>query len=762
MLTGSARRALTRPTAAIQWPATAIGGNRDDENDDDRRPALPPPAFLRAAFGWDGTPPPGARAMSTVARARATGRHRWVSSSSTAAAAAAQQQQQQRREASDLKPPSWIPKFLLKEAIEAPDGYNRWRVPPASIAIHLCIGSVYSWSVLAGPLTNELGVVAQSAHDWALTDVTWTFSAAIVSLGLSAAIAGTWLEKVGPRMVGLTAAACWGGGFLLGSAGVATHNLPLIYAGYGALGGVGLGLGYVSPVSTLIRWFPDRRGMATGMAIMGFGGGAMIGGPLKKFLLAKYAEAPDYLGRAGDVALQTIDGARFAEVAGEMKEVVVASASDLAKSTLDVAALGLEEGVYVVGTGNTGAASTFLTLGALYASVMTLASFQYRVPKKDWAPAGWTPPVDTGPAAAASGSGSGGAAGGFSLTHAGITTKHVHIDQALKTPQFYLLWTNLCLNVTAGIGVIGVAKTMMGDIFGHYDLPAWFSYVSLIAVCNMFGRILWASGSDYLGRKNTYTAFFTLGPALYLSVPVVAGLVAAGGAGAQPVAPLLLFCGATGLVFTMYGGGFATIPAYLADVFGTKYVGGIHGRLLTAWSTAGVAGPGAITYLRQGATDDAIADLATKVDPAAFQQAFGAPLENLKQLADANTVNIARLLEIAPPGTVDPTPGLYNTTCTAMAGLLGVAFVSNLLVRPVHPKHHMPDDAPEDGEAPAGAPAAPVTVGAFRGKLWDGAQGAWVPGGGAKGFHTISCMTPARCSSSSSPPVDVDFVVRSQ
>ena len=475
-------RGFLRPAARVTAAAaTAIADPRRNCHT-----VVPPPTALVAAaapFLFDTPPhrnyaaafgaPKAPRTFTARYASTATTPTRSAATPSTPSAAApadAADNKPMARETSDLTPPSWIPKFLLKESIVAPEGFNRWWVPPASIAIHLCIGSVYSWSVLAGPLTNELGVVAQSAHDWALTDVTWTFSAAIVSLGLSAAIAGTWLEKVGPRMVGLTAAACWGGGFLLGGMGVATHSLPLIYGGYGVLGGVGLGLGYVSPVSTLIRWFPDRRGMATGMAIMGFGGGAMIGGPLKKFLLTHYAQAPEYLGKVSDVAsLHTVDGTRFATVAGEAREVVVASAADLAKSTLDVAALGLEEGVYLVGMGDTGAASTFFTLGALYATVMAVASFQYRVPREGWIPEGWTPPVEENKKGVQQDT--------FSLTSAGITTKHVHIDQALKTPQFYLLWTNLCLNVTAGIGVIGVAKTMMGDLFGQYDMPTWFSYV---------------------------------------------------------------------------------------------------------------------------------------------------------------------------------------------------------------------------------------------------------------------------------------------
>ena len=554
--------------------------------------------------------------------------------------------------------------FLRKENIVAPDGYNRWRVPPASIAIHLCIGSVYAWSVFNTPLTRDLGVVASSANDWSLSSVVWIFSVAIVCLGLAAAFAGKWLEKVGPRFVGVVAAFLWGGGFIIGSIGISTHQLWLLYLGYGVLGGFGLGLGYVSPVSTLIRWFPDRRGMATGLAIMGFGGGAMIGAPLISALLETFQRAPEYLGAENMVALVTEEGRRFAETAAGKVEVVIASANQ-------AASFGGEAGVYVVGTGETGAASTFLTLGIAYFIVMMFASFQYRVPKEGWKPEGWQPK----PEASSKGM---------------VSRNHVHIDQALKTPQFWLLWIVLCFNVTAGIGVIGVAKTMINEIFGNLAIvTAGFAgtYVLMISVFNMVGRFFWASTSDYIGRKNTYHCFFVIGTLLYLSIPFWAGM--------GNTTALIGFYIATMIIFTMYGGGFATIPAYLADLFGTLHVGGIHGRLLTAWSTAGVLGPFAITYLRNMSVENAIADLAAKVDPAAFASKFGAPMADLQKLVEAKTVTVARLLEIAPAGTVDPTSTLYNTTMYAMAGLLVLAFIANLLVKPVREKHHVENTHPE-------------------------------------------------------------------
>ena len=578
---------------------------------------------------------------------------------------------------SNIKKSNSFFSFLLKDRIIAPKNFNRWRIPPASIAIHLCIGSVYAWSIFNPALIKQLGVVSSSADDWTLSSVIWIFSVAIVCLGLAAAIAGKWLEDVGPRCVGVTAACLWGGGFIVGSIGILTHQLWLIYLGYGVFGGCGLGLGYVSPVSTLIRWFPDRRGMATGMAIMGFGGGAMIGAPLKKFLLDKFAKSPEYLGVESAVNLITEEGRRFAEIAGEKVEVVVASASEAAKMAIPG-----DAGVYVVGTGDTGAAGAFLTLGIVYFIVMMIAAFQYRVPAEDWKPEGYEPPSAEESSAKMK------------------TLDNVHINQAIKTPQFYQLWIVLCFNVSAGIGVIGVAKTMMSEIFGSAPTGTELSsivtasfagtYVLMISVFNMCGRIIWASLSDYIGRKNTYHCFFVLGTLLYISIPFTANAVSIN----PSVTYLVMFYAATMIIFTMYGGGFATIPAYLADMFGTLHVGGIHGRLLTAWSTAGVIGPVAIAQLRNLSVNNSLKELVSKVDPSKFLEKFGAPIENLDELVKAKTVTISKLMEIAPEGTVDPTPSLYNTTMYAMAGLLIIAFFSNLLMKPVASKHHVQNTHP--------------------------------------------------------------------
>lgn len=442
--------------------------------------------------------------------------------------------------------------FFSKQRTIAQPGYNRWMVPPAALAVHLCIGQAYAFSVFNNPLSRLIGITESAPEDWKLTTLGWIFSLAIVFLGLSAAFGGKWLEKVGPRLTMFVAACCFGGGFLISALGVSLHQIWLIYLGYGVVGGIGLGLGYVSPVSTLIKWFPDRRGMATGMAIMGFGGGAMIGAPLSILLMDHYKTAT-----------------------------------------------------------SAGVVEAFIVMGCLYFISMLIGSLAIRIPPENWQPKGWVAPVSQNDM---------------------ITKHHVHIDQALKTPQFYLLWMVLCLNVTAGIGVLGQASVMIQEIFkGSITAAAAAGFVGLLSLFNMGGRFFWSSASDFIGRKNTYFIFFVVGIALYASVPSIGK---SGNVG--------LFIVLYALILSMYGGGFSTIPAYLADIFGTRYVGGIHGRLLTAWATAGVLGPVLVNYLRESQIEQGVAK------------------------ADA-----------------------YSVTMYIMAGLLSLGALCNLMIRPVHEKHHI-------------------------------------------------------------------------
>ncbi len=409
--------------------------------------------------------------------------------------------------------------------------------------------------------------------------------------------------------------------------------------------------------------------MATGMAIMGFGGGAVIAAPLNEFLIRLFYRAPEYLGGVGDVALVTRDGRRFVETADGLQEVVTAGAYDVSQMIVPG-----QEGVYLAGTGDVGIMGAFIVLGAVDGAVMTLAAFAFRIPAPDWQPAGWTPPDEP------------------EADERMITRQNVSPNQALQTPQFYLLWLVLCLNVTAGIGALGVAKTMMTEIFGStlphvVDGAFAATYVLMISVFNMGGRFFWASASDHLGRKRTYWIFFALGSVLYLSIPLAAQQVSV----SPSVVWLVYFYAASMLIFTMYGGGFAAIPAYLADVFGSRYVGAILGRLLTAWSVAGVLGPLAITTLRQRAEVNPILDLAHQVGPEAFRAKFGAGIEELDLLIREKTVTVAKLMDIAPAGVSHPGAGLYNTTMFLMVGLLLVALVANALMRPVSERPHLPE-----------------------------------------------------------------------
>jgi len=443
--------------------------------------------------------------------------------------------------------------LLDREHTVAPPGFNRFLVPPAAIAVHLAIGQAYAFSTFNLPLTKLIGLKASAPGDWDLKEVGWIFSIAIAVLGSSAALFGRWVERAGPRKSMFTAALCFGGGFLLSAVGIHRHELWLLYLGYGVLGGCGLGIGYISPVSTLIKWFPDRPGMATGMAIMGFGGGALIAAPLSVILMDHF-KTPT----------------------------------------------------------SSGVLETFATMGVIYFMYMMIGVFTVRVPAADWKPAGWVAPAQPRKL---------------------VTSAQVAVDAAWRTPQFWLLWVVLCMNVTAGIGVIGQASPMIQEIFSGKVTPAAAAgFVGLLSLFNMGGRFIWASTSDYIGRRNTYMVFFLLGIALYALVPTLGHLGEKG-----------LFVAAFCIILSMYGGGFATIPAYLRDMFGTYQVGAIHGRLLTAWSVAGVLGPVLVNYIRQYQIDSGV-----------------------------------------------PKAQAYSVTMYIMCGLLLVGFLCNLAMRAVDEKHHQP------------------------------------------------------------------------
>jgi len=462
--------------------------------------------------------------------------------------------------------------FLARERTIAKPGFSRWMVPPAALCVHLCIGQAYAFSVFNLPMTRLIGITQSAPNDWHLPELGWIFSIAIFFLGTSAAVFGRWVEEGGPRRAMFTAALCWAGGFFVSAIGAYIHNLWVIYLGYGVLGGCGLGIGYISPVSTLIKWFPDRPGMATGMAIMGFGGGAFIASPLSVYLMSVFRTAH-----------------------------------------------------YV------GVAPTFVVMGGIYFVFMMVGAFIVRVPAPGWKPEGYTPPVQASKL---------------------ITTSDVFVYDALKTPQFWLIWWILCLNVTAGIGVLGQASAMSQEMFpGHITPVAAAGFVGLMSLFNMGGRFFWASTSDYIGRKNTYFVFMVLGFALYCTVPYTGAVGSVEG-----------FVVCFLVIISMYGGGFSTVPAYLKDMFGTRYVGAIHGWLLTAWSMAGIFGPVLVNYIRE------------------YNITHGVPKAQA-----------------------------YNVTMYIMAGLLVIGFLCNLLVKAVHHRFHMhPEHEAELAQAEVAAAGEPA------------------------------------------------------
>jgi MFS family permease len=450
--------------------------------------------------------------------------------------------------------------FLDRERTVAGPGFNRWLIPPAALAVHLCIGQAYATSVYKTSLVEHF--------DASLTAVGVVFSVAIVMLGLSAAVAGKWVDRNGPRKAMAVSAVCWSAGFLVGAAGIATGQLWLVYLGYGVIGGIGLGIGYISPVSTLIKWFPDRPGLATGMAIMGFGGGAMIASPLSAQLMAAFDPAFN---------------------------------PDNTESAASGSAVAL----------------MFVTLAVIYFVFMMFGALTVRVPPEGWRPEGFDPEREQ--------------------QQSLVTTGAVSADNAIRTPQFWLLWTVLFCNVTAGIGILEQASPMIQDFFREggttsVSSSAAAGFVGVLSMANMAGRFVWSSTSDVVGRKPMYMAYLGVGIAAYLALAMLGSTATA------------LFVLLAALIISFYGGGFSTVPAYLKDLFGSFQVGAVHGRLLTAWSAAGVAGPLIIN---------------------GFLDAQGTP------------------------GSL--TADAYRPALLTMVAILAVGFVANLAIRAVADRFHEPE-----------------------------------------------------------------------
>lgn len=532
-----------------------------------------------------------------------------------------------------------------------------------AFATHMCIGSPYAWSVMSATIALEYGFVTSAASDWTFMQVTAPVSIVFAFQGLMAALFGKWQMRVGTKTAMLVAATCFGGGTLLGAAGVATHQLWMLYAGYGVLAGTGVGLAYTPPVQALLEWFPDRKAMASGLTIAGFGSGALLAAPLFTKLCASFATLPTYLGTRDAVATITQDGKLFSEVEGTLREVVVATAADLVKL-----AHTLPEGVYLMGSGNTGAAQALAVMGVGYFGVMSAAALAMKRPAPGYVPPGFVPPVAS--------------------PNAPSALQNVHVDTVMRTPQFQQLGVMFFCVACGGMGLFSVAKPMMNEIFSS-TLPGLVTaafagnYVLALSAGNLGGRLGWAALSDKIGRRATFQMFTFGSIPLFLSVPYLVRSVVESGSSVG----LYGFIGATVCAVTIMGGTYAILPAYGADLFGTKYVGANHGRMLLASSGAALAGPSLLMWLRAHAEAAALRDLLAQVHPARFQQVFGVGTDHFDALVQSKTITIPKLLELAPVGTADPSPYIYDSTMYAMAGLMTVAAISHHLIKPVNPKY---------------------------------------------------------------------------
>lgn len=551
---------------------------------------------------------------------------------------------------------------------------TRWSMFPRVFLIQIPVGAIYAWSMWQGPLCQGLGVVGPAVLDWSLGSVGFTFSCLAMGFGFSVGVLGPWIDRAGPRYASLVGGMLFGSGYLLSALGSHLHVLPMIWLGWGIFGGLGWGLGYMAPIVTLMKWFPDRKGTATGLSIGAFASGSFFVAPAIDALRGVFFQPPVYAGTEGAVQSKTENGVQFVHYQGEWEEAVFATSADLAKMPGDFPSQ-LAEGFYLVGTGNDGLTMTLATLGVVYTASMALGSMLVKEAPPGYIPEGWTPSAQT------------------SSHSAVVKTGNVSISTAMRTPQFYLMWIMLACNASAGVCVISSAKTMMGEIFASLHptvVTAGFTtgFVSALSIANATGRAGWAAVSDDLGRKNTYFICCLAGPAC-LVIPKITEMAVAGTMG---TVPLYAFYGTTFAIVTWYGGVLAMVPSYVADTFGTKQSGPIYGRIMTNWTFAAICTPSLLSYLKGHSTKQAIDSLVVTISPEAFQQAFKAPVSELQMLVDAKTINITRLMELAPPGTLDPSPFLYDTTFYAMGGILSLAAVSNALIRHMDPKYFMEEE----------------------------------------------------------------------
>jgi MFS family permease len=574
---------------------------------------------------------------------------------------------------------------------------GRWKMIIPAVCTHLCLGSPWAWSLVADSVTRELGFVAPAANDWSLYECAAPLSMIFLTQGVIAGMLGKWQIKVGMRRSLLTSAFVFGGGILAGAYGIHTHNMPLLYGGYGLMGGAGMGLAYTPPIAAVMSWYPERKALVSGLCVGGYGAAALIFTPAMQTLMKYFAIMPQYMGKAGEVPTYTIDGKLYCNGmdGSDVIECVKAGATELAKLPYD-----LPEGIYAVGTGSTGVAPALAIMGLTYFTVIAASAFTIKNPHPEYVSR--TTSEFAAATIASTATTTSSISNEIDDEEASMrliednnntnetTTKQSNpveftVEQAIATKQFYLLGTCFFCLCTGGFGIASVAKPMVAETFSVL-LPTVVTsafaakFILMLSTGNLSGRILWAVLSEKIGRPSTFNLFTIGSVPIYFALPALVDSVVTTG----NELPLYAFCGGSALALSYMGGVFAILPAYQSDLYGAKYVSAIHGKMMLFASAAALTGPALISSLRYNSEMKAMNDLMELITPNQFQDTFGVSIDKANELIVAKSLSISRLMEIVPEGTIDPSPHLYDSTMQALTGLMAVSVVSHLLVKPIN------------------------------------------------------------------------------